>query len=184
VGKFNLSATRIGTQIGASSAEVNRLLKDQDFLYGKPGAYGLTSKGEEYGVQRDYDNGHSGTYHVAYPTTLFDPSIIDVLDSLPEKLAKVRADIAADRHAQRAVKEAAQAEYEENYRASQAAKEKAQAQKEHDELIEWLIAGGVLALIVTVIGAKRGIERYQRRKAEKADKAEADSGTPSGVEGK
>lgn len=180
VGKLGLSATEIGSQIGASNIEVNRLLEDQGYLYGKPGAYGLTSKGEEYGVQRDHDNGFSGIYHVAYPTTHFDPSIIDVIDSSPEKLAKVRADIAADRQAQRDEREAAQAEAEANFQASQAAKEKAEAQKEHDELIQWLIAGGVLALIVTVIGVKKGIERYQRRKAEKAEKAAADSG----VEGK
>jgi hypothetical protein len=184
VGKFGLSATEIGAQIGANAVEVNRLLKDQGFFYGKPSAYGLTSKGEEYGVQRSHDNGYSGTYHVAYDTTHFDPSIIGVIDSSPEKLANVRADIAADRQSQRDEREAAQAEYEANFQASQSAKEKAKAQKENDELIEWLIAGGVLALIVTVIGAKRGIERHRRRKAEKAEKAEADSGTPSGVEGK
>ncbi|MFC4394675.1 hypothetical protein [Arthrobacter sedimenti] len=153
--------------------EVNRLLKDQGFLYGKPGAYGLTSKGEEYGSQRDYDNGHSGTYHVAYSTTLFDPSIMEVIDLSPEKLAEVRADIRADRQARQAEKTAAQAHYEANYQASRSAKEKAKGQEEHDELIEWLIAGGVVALIGTVIAAKKGIAWYKHRKSEKAENAKA-----------
>lgn len=184
MGKFDLSATRIGAQIGASSTEVNRLLKDQGFLSGKPGAYGLTSKGEEYGSQRDYDNGYSGTYHVAYPTTLFDPSIIGVIDSSPEMLAKVRAHIRADRQTQQAEKMAAQAEYEANYQASQAAREKAKGQHEHDELTEWLIAGGVVALIGTVIGVKKGIEWYKHRRFEKAKAAEDGSGASSEVEEK
>lgn len=174
----DLSATRIGEQIGASGEEVNRLLIDQGFLDGKPGAWSLTSKGEEYGVHRDYDNGNnSGWYHEAHSFALFDSSIIDVLDASPEKLAEARADITADRQAQRAEREAAQDEYEANYQASQAAKEK----EEQDELIGWLIACGVVALTATVIGAKKGIERYRRRKAEKA---ESDPAPPNGSEAK
>lgn len=183
MGEPGLSATDIGSQIGASNIEVNRLLKDQGFLDGKPGAYRLTSKGDEYGIQRDHDNGCSGTYHVAYTTTHFDPSILDAIDSSPENLAKVRADISVDRQAQRAEREAAQAEYEADFQASQDAKERANAQKGKDELMEWLIAGGVAALIVTVVVAKKGVESYKRKKAEKAEKAKtAEDGSGASIE--
>lgn len=45
-----ISARSIGDQIGATSMEVNYLLKDQGFLYGKPGAYFLTPKGDPEGI--------------------------------------------------------------------------------------------------------------------------------------
>lgn len=178
MGKLGLSATEIGSKIGARNTEVNRLLKDQGFLYGKPGEYGLTSKGEEYGVQRHHDDGWGGVAYRDWEETHYDPSILDVLDSSPERLAKVRADISADRLTQRAEKEAAQDEYEANYQASKAAREKADAQEEHDEAVQGLIVFGVVALVAIVIVAKKGVDGYKRRKAEKAKrnrKAEAGS---------
>lgn len=167
--------------------EVNRLLKDQGILYGEPGAYGLTSKGEELGVQRYHDNGYGGVAHVSYETTHFAPSITDVLDSSPEKLAKVRADISADRQAQRAARKSAEAEADANFRASEADKETAEAENELDPNKVGLMAGGILVVIITFIGVKKGIDLYKRKKAEKAEKAaqaESGSGTSSGVEGK
>ncbi|CAN7573889.1 hypothetical protein LJR078_004327 [Arthrobacter sp. LjRoot78] len=169
--------------------EVNRLLKDQGILYGEPGAYGLTSKGEEFGVQRYHDNGYGGFAHVSYETTHFDPSITDVLDSSPEKLAKVRADISADRQAQRAARKSAEAEADANFRASEADKETAEAENDIDPKV-WLMVGGTLVAIITFIGVKKGIDLYKRKKAEKAEKAEkaaqaeSGSGASSGVEGK
>lgn len=182
VGKFGLSATEIGSRIGASAMEVNRLLKDQGFFYGEPGAYGLTSKGEEFGVQRSHDNGQHGVYHVSYETTHFDPRITDVLDSSPEKLAKVRADISADRQAQRAARKIAEAEEDANFQASRADKEAAETQYEIDPNKVVILVVGILAAIGTAVVVTKSIEWYKRKKAEKAAHAETSSDTSSGEE--
>lgn len=176
MGKFGLSATEIGSRIGATAVEVNRLLKDQGFLYGEPGAYGLTSKGEEFGVQRSHDNGQHGLlYHVSYETTHFDPSITDVLDSSPEKLAEVRAGISADRQAQRAARKSAQEEEEANFQASRADKEAVETQYDVDPTKVLILAVGLLTAIGTAIGVTKSVEWYKRRTAEKAAQAETSS---------
>ena len=186
MGKFGLSATDIGLRIGATAVEVNRLLKDQGFLSGEPSAYGLTSKGEEFGVQRSHDNGYGGYALRSWETTHFDPSITDVLDSTPEKLAQVRVDISAHKQAQKAARKIAQAESEANFQAFQANKEAAELQYEIDPRKVWLVVAGVLVAAGTTYAVHKGVRWYKRKKAEKAVQAESDrgSGTSTGDEGK
>lgn len=176
MGKYGLSAAEIGRQIGANALEVNRLLKDQGFLYGKPGAYGLTPKGEEFGVQRDHDNGYGGAAYRDWPTTHFDPSIVDVLDTSPEQLAKARADVSAARQAQSAARKAAQAEAEAEFLASQAEKQKGEPQYELDPQKVLLVVAGAAVIAGAAIGVRKGAEWYRHRKA-----ARAESGTGSGM---
>jgi hypothetical protein len=147
--------------------EVNRLLRDQGFLRGQPGAYSLTSKGEAFGVQRSHDNGYGGSALRAWETTHFDPSIIDVLDSSPEMLSKVRADINADKQAQKAARKIAQAEADENFLAFQANKESegAQTRDQPDWRKVLFLAASGLAVSVTTAGVRKGVGWYNRKKA-------------------
>lgn len=163
MGKFGLSASEIGSRIGASATEANRLLRDQGFLRGKPGAYGLTSKGEDFGVQRPHDNGYGGSALREWETTHFDPSIMDVLDSSPEMLAKVRSEITADRQVQKAARQKAQAEADKNFLAFQAKKERetAPSQDETDWRKALILAAGSLAVRVTASGVRKGFARYK-----------------------
>jgi hypothetical protein len=181
VGKFGLSAAQIGSLIGATAMEVNRLLKNQGFLYGEPGAYGLTPKGEEFGVQRPHDNGYGGAAARSWETTHFDPRITDVLDASPEKLEKVRADISAVRQAQKAARKIAQAEAEANFQAFQAAKEAADTQYEIDLQKVLLVGAGLAAAVGTTIGVSKAVGWYKHKRVEKA--AEEESGTGSGTSG-
>lgn len=183
VRKLGLSVTDIGSQIGATAVEVNRLLKDQGFLYGEPGAYGLTSKGEEFGVQRSHDNGYGGSAFRSWETTHFDPSITDVLDSTPEKLAKVRVDISARKQAQKAARKIAQAESEANFQVFQANKEAAELQYEIDWRKVWLVVAGVLVAAGTTYAVYKGVRWYKRKKAVQAE-SDRGSGTSTGDEGK
>ncbi|MEV7457538.1 hypothetical protein [Pseudarthrobacter oxydans] len=164
-----LSARGIGKKIGATAVEVNYLLKDQGFLYGEPGAYGLTPKGKEYGVQRSHDNGYSGAYHVAYDTTHFAPSITEVLDSAPERLAKAREDIAARKQALRAATKIAQAEAEVHFQAFQASKESGEVEHEIDPQKVWLVIAGIVAIAGASYAAYKGVQWYKRKKAAQTD---------------
>jgi hypothetical protein len=186
VGKFGLSATEIGLRIGATPMEVNRLLKDQGFLDGEPGAYGLTPKGKEFGVQRSHDNGYGGIAYRPWETTHFDSSITQVLDSTPEKLAKVRVEISAAKLAQQAASKIAQAESEAKFHAFQAEKEAAELTYEIDPRKVLLVVAGVVVAVGTAIGVYKGVQWYRRMKAEKAAQAESDlgSGMPARDEGK
>ncbi len=171
VGKLGLSATEIGFQIGASAMEVNYLLKDQGFFYGEPGAYDLTSKGEKFGVQRSHDNGYGGSTRRSWETSHFDPSITDVLDSAPEKLAKARADVSADRQAQKPTRMVAQVEADANFRESEANKKAGETQGEIDLLKVLLVVASGLAMCVITVGARKCVRWYRRNKAEKAVQA-------------
>lgn len=186
MGKLGLSATEIGLRIGANAMEVNRLLKDQGFLYGIPSAYGLTTKGDEFGVQRSHDNGHHGSYNVSWDSTHFDPRILETLESSPEKLAKVREDIAADKQEQKAARKIAQEEAEAHFQAFQSDQEAAEAQYEIDPQKVLLVAVGVAVVVGASIGVHKGVRWRKRKKAAKAAQAEfdSDSGTSTGGEGK
>lgn len=164
-----LSARSIGKQIGATAMEVNYLLKNQGFLEGEPGAYDLTPKGQEYGVQRSHDNGYSGTYHVAYDTTHFAPSITEVLDSAPERLAKVREDILARKQALSAARKAAQAREESRFQAFRASKEAAEIEHEIDRQKMWLVIAGIVVIAGASYVAYKGVQWYKRKKAAQTD---------------
>lgn len=164
-----LSARGIGKKIGATALEVNYLLKNQGFLYGEPGAWGLTPKGKEYGVQRSHDNGYSGTYHVAYETTHFAPGITEVLDSGPERLAKVREDILARKQALSAATKIAQAQAEAQFQAFQASKEAGEVEHEIDPQKVWLVIAGIVVIAGASYAAYKGVQWYKRKKAAQTD---------------
>ncbi len=163
-----VSASEIGRRIGASAIEVNRLLRDQGFLYGEPGAYGLTSKGLKFGVQRSFDNGYGGVALRTWETTRFEPSILDVLDASPTKLAKVREDLAIHKEALRAARMLAQEQADEQFRAFQASKAaeamKATASDVDLRKVALIVTGTMLTLGAAFVVYK-GVQWYRGREA-------------------
>jgi hypothetical protein len=149
--------------------EVNYLLKDQGFLYGEPGAYGLTSKGKEFGVQQVHDNGYGGFAYRDWETTHFSPRITEVLDSAPERLTKVREDILARKQALSAARKVAQAQAEAHFQAFQASKEAAKVEHEIDPQKMWLVIAGIVVIAGASYGAYKGVQWYKRKKAAQTD---------------
>lgn len=103
------SASDLARFFGVAVQEMNRLLKEQGFLYGKPGAYGLTPKGKEFGIHTDHHRGPGGytSMNRDWTTTHFNPDIKKVLEVTPEKIARVREGLAADRLAASIARKAA-----------------------------------------------------------------------------
>ena len=168
-GSPRLSARGIGDQIGATGVEVNLLLKDQGFLYGEPGGYGLTPKGEKFGIQQAHNNGYGGYAHRFWETTHFAPSIIEALDSSPDKLAKVREDIVAHKHALTAARKVAQAEAEANFQAFQASKEPAKAEPGIDPQKVILVIAGIVVIVGAGYCVYKGVQWRKRKKAAHTD---------------
>lgn len=164
-----LSARGIGKLIGATAQEVNGLLKDQGFLYGEPGAYGLTPKGKEFGVQQVHDNGYGGFAHRSWETTHFAPDITGVLDSAPERLIKVREDILARKQALSAARKAGRDQAEAHFQAFQASKEPAKVEHEIDPQKVWLVIAGIVVIAGASYGAYKGLQWYKRKKAAQTD---------------
>lgn len=57
------SAGVLGSDFGKTAKEMNAVLKDHGYLYGEPGAYGLTEKGQFYGEERHHSRGTGGYAH-------------------------------------------------------------------------------------------------------------------------
>ena len=160
-----LSARAIGEQIGATSIEVNRLLKDQGFLYGEPGAYYLTPKGHEFGVQQVHDNGYCGYTFRSWETTHFDPKVTEVLDSSPDRLAKVREDIFERRQALNAARKVEQAKADAYFLANKGAG----VEHEIDPQKVLLVIVGAVIIAGASYGIYKGVQRYQRKKTAQTD---------------
>lgn len=149
--------------------EVNRLLKDQGFLYGEPGAYYLTPKGDKFGTQQINDNGYGGYAYRSWPTTHFDPGITEVLDSSPDRLAKVREDILARRQALSAARKVEQAKGEAFFQAFQASLEADKVEREIDPQKVWFIIAGIAVVVGAGYGVYKGVQWCKRQKAAKTD---------------
>lgn len=54
------SARVLGREFGRTDREMNKLLKDHGYLYGNPGAYGLTEKGQQYAEEQYHSRGTGG----------------------------------------------------------------------------------------------------------------------------
>lgn len=57
------SARILGYEFGRNAQQMNELLKENGYLYGEPGAYGLTEKGEQFGAEQDHHRGTGGYAH-------------------------------------------------------------------------------------------------------------------------
>lgn len=180
MGKFGVSATDIGLRLLASGEEVNRLLKEQGFLEGAPGAYGLTSKGEKFGAERSHDNGYGGVAARNWSTTHYDPSIIDALDSSPEDVQRVRAEISAEKKAKREARKIEQDEAAAKFYEDRAEKDSAEAEQEIDLQKVLLVTAGLAGAVGASVGIYKGIERYKRKKVEKSAAVETEGDWDAG----
>ena len=79
------SARVLGSEFGRTAREMNALLKDYGYLRGEPGAYGLTEKGQQYGVEHYNENGYGGYAARSWETRTWKDGLADAL----------RADMAA-----------------------------------------------------------------------------------------
>lgn len=57
------SARVLGGEFGRTARDMNALLKEHGYLYGEPGAYGLTEKGEQYAEEHYHHRGTGGYAH-------------------------------------------------------------------------------------------------------------------------
>ncbi len=94
--KWGLAAVEIGNRIGATAQEVNRLLVDQGFLAGAPGAYGLTEKGTTFGVEALKSNSNLPQART-WTATYWRDDILNELVVTPERLDSVRAALKSER---------------------------------------------------------------------------------------
>ncbi len=78
-------------EFGLTAQKMNALLKEHGYLYGEPGAYGLTEKGAQYGQQQYHENGYGGYAYRGWETTTWDDSVVDAL-----KADMATAELAAD----------------------------------------------------------------------------------------
>jgi len=57
------SARVLGREFGRTAPEMNKLLKEHGYLYGNPGAYGLTEKGQQFAEEHYHSRGTGGYAH-------------------------------------------------------------------------------------------------------------------------
>ena len=148
--------------------EVNQLLLSQEFLRGEPGAYGLTSKGAQFGFEREHWNGYGGSAHRSWETTHYDPAIVEALDLAPENLVRVRETIATRKQAQIAAGRLAQAEAEKNFKTFMATKEAAEPDNGIDPVKVLIVVAGVVVVAAAGYGIYKGVRRVKRLRAARA----------------
>lgn len=85
-----LNVSQLGQEHGLSGQEMNQVLLNKGFLFGEPGAYGLTEAGEEFGTETDHHNGYGGSARREWSTTHFDPRIRDELEITDEEKQQAR----------------------------------------------------------------------------------------------
>ena len=93
------SARILGKEFGLNSQEMNQLLKDQEFLKGDPGAYVVTEKGAQFANETYFNRGTGGYswFNRSWTTRTWDESIINVLDTSPERCQAARDAVAEAR---------------------------------------------------------------------------------------
>jgi hypothetical protein len=57
------SARVLGWEFGRTAREMNELLREHGYLYGNPGAYGLTEKGQQFADEQYHSRGTGGYAH-------------------------------------------------------------------------------------------------------------------------
>ena len=106
-----LSAKRLGEKIGLTSQEMNVLLKEEGYQNGEPGDYSTTDKGKEYVSEKGWDNGYGGYAFRGYNYNEWDESILNNIDTSPERLSQIRTKTANERRERSAKKKKESEEY-------------------------------------------------------------------------
>lgn len=93
------SARVLGSEFGRTARDMNALLKDYGYLCGEPGAYGLTEKGQQYGVEHYNDNGYGGYAARSWETRTWKDGLAEALraDMAAHPQGFAAADFTADK---------------------------------------------------------------------------------------
>ncbi|MEU8470281.1 hypothetical protein AB0F30_20600 [Streptomyces sp. NPDC029006] len=75
------SARVLGWEFGRTAREMNELLKLHGYLYGNPGAYGLTEKGQQYAEEKYHSRGTGGyaQYNPSWETRTWSDETAEAL---------------------------------------------------------------------------------------------------------
>lgn len=94
---MDLNARQLGAEFGLTAQEMNFILREEGFLYGEPGAYGVTDKGAPYASERDFHRGVGGysTYNKYWTARRWDESITDEFEIDADRKRELREAIAA-----------------------------------------------------------------------------------------
>lgn len=69
----------LGAEFGLGAREMNLLFKKYGYLYGEPGAYGLTEKGMKYAQEHYHDNGYGGYAARSWETRTWSDDVVAAL---------------------------------------------------------------------------------------------------------
>jgi hypothetical protein len=140
------SARVLGQEYGLTAAEMNFLLREEGYLEGSPGMYGVTDKGIQFADEQFHKRGTGGyaQYNPTWETRTWDEKITSELDLSSERKQELRDAI-------RAAKQAALAST-----GSAAVAESVSDHGSDDSEVDWLsIAVGVVLTAVTIYGIKK-----------------------------
>lgn len=86
------SARLLGMDLGITAQAMNQLLLLQGFLTGEPGNYECTEKAKPYVKEKFFSRGTGGyaIYNPCWSTRSYDDSILDVIDTSDEMIAKAQ----------------------------------------------------------------------------------------------
>jgi hypothetical protein len=78
-----LTARLLGDILGKTARQVNEALKENGFLEGEPGNYTFTEKGEQYGEEKDEDNGYGGSAYRGWSYKKWDEEVLTEISRFP-----------------------------------------------------------------------------------------------------
>lgn len=156
-----LSAKRLGEKIGLTSQEMNVLLKEEGYQNGEPGNYSTTDKGKPYVSEKGWDNGYGGYAFRGYNYNEWDESILDDIDTSPERLSQIRAKTANERKERNAKKKKESEEYWATHSPLYSDNTNLE-ESDYDESNN-VILGGLAIFGILTYGVYKGIKRLYNR---------------------
>lgn len=173
MGKYGLTATEIGYEIGASPQVVNHLLFERGLTSGPTSEYGPSEAGLAFGVQRSETKNNSWD---TFEWNNWDESVIAELDATPDRIAEAYETLRIARAERRAEKEARSAEHWAAWREEQDRKNEPDAPGN-----PWAALGALLIVGGTIVGgvyAVKGVRwvhgKWSEKRAVRRSEAAAD----------
>lgn len=138
-----LSAKQLGAKIDLNAQEMNILLKEEGLLDGEPGDYYVTEKGRSYADETGWSNGYGGYAARGYNYTVWDETILNIIDISEERLASIRIKTKEERKKRREENDKIP-DYSINYNESNLGN----TSNTNDSGVETLVGGAVIIGIV------------------------------------
>lgn len=96
------SASAWGNEFGKTAQEMNKLLKEHNYLDGEPGAYRVTEKGSMYAEEHHHSNGYGGHARREWETRTWNDDLAEALradiERTPENVEEIAPETSEDRH--------------------------------------------------------------------------------------